>query len=93
MKKIPLIQFFERQNNSFPSREARDQALGWGISTSLIFSDLNLTQVCYWDIARLEVIIDNISNRWNGEFIELGFDHQTILHCGYKLSKGKLKCF
>ena len=75
----------------------RDQALGWGISTSLIFSDLNFAQVCYWDIARIEVIVNNLFGRWNGEFIELGFDHQTILHCDHncdhKLSKGNLECF
>ena len=58
---------------------------------------LNFTQVYYWDIARLEVIIDNSSVKWDGEFIELGFDDQTRLHCyhnfDHKLSKGNLECF
>ena len=50
---------------------------------------LNSTQ----DIARLEVLIDNPSVKWDGEFIELGFDDQTRLHCENNLSKGNLECF
>ena len=51
------------------------------------------TQVNHWDIARLEVIIDNSSVKWDREFIELGFDDQTRLHCNHNLSKGNLECF
>ena len=94
-KNTQPLYIFNREN---PQKSEPQNGLRRGLDfIALIFSDLNFTQIWYWNIARLEVIIDNSSVKWDGRFIEFGFDDQTRLHCGYncdhKLSKGNLGIF